>query len=151
MTLRKSDWQRKHKLLKRELQREEFSGWAEQDFVNYILELRQENELLEAQIEQLEKKAEELKPAPVQATLSEKDYRQRWSYPTKIVFILQWQKKPLTSIEIHNFLLKLDHRFSDLTDPKKKISVDLSRSVKNGRIKSIKQPGIKELLFTLPD
>lgn len=145
----RSNWQRRHRALKREMQDEEFSGWTDREFIEHILTLREDIELLESKIEKLERKnREEISGQAENNTLiPEKEYNQNWTYPAKIVFILKWQNRPLTSMEIHDFLLKLDVKFPDFNNPKNKLSVYLNRIVKNGRIKAEKLPGVKELRY----
>jgi hypothetical protein len=142
------DWQRK---LKRELQNEvlkEFENWTPAEFSNYILELREEIEALKAEMPADSKKgAEKAQKRP----LSESLFKQEWSYPTKIHFLLELRHRPLTSEELAADLLRLDSHFKDYNSPQKNLSVHLNRSIKSGRIKRIKQPGIRALYFALPE
>jgi len=74
-----------------------------------------------------------------------------WSYPTKIHFLLALHQRPLTSKELDECLSKLDSHYKDYNTPQYNLSVHLGRAVKSGRIKKIKQPGIKMLYFVLPE
>jgi hypothetical protein len=48
-------------------------------------------------------------------------------------------------------LAKMDKHYSAYPDPKATLSVYLTMSVRRGRIKRIKLPGIKTLYFALPE
>lgn len=142
------DWERK---LKRELQNEalkEFENWTPAEFSAYILELREEiKELKEESSHGSDKSPEIPKKQPLRESL----FKQQWSYPTKIHFLLELRQRPLTSEELVDELLRLDNHFKDYNSPQKNLSVYLNRATKSGRIKRIKLPGIRELYFALPD
>ncbi len=142
------DWERK---LKRELQNEvakEFENWSSGDFVSHILELREKIAALEDQEAAAPKKnAEKAQKRP----LTESMFKQEWSYPTKIHFLLELHQRPLTSEELAADLLKLDSHYKDYNSPQKNLSVHLNRATKSGRIKKIKKPGIRSLYFALPE
>lgn len=147
----KSKWRFQYKSLKVQEALQEFEGWTEKDFVKHILELRKEVIELEA-----EKAATKVKPTSIAEQekpkdLSEKDFDPQWSYPTKVAFLLTITNKPLTSEEINRMLIKLDKHYSAYADPKATLSVYLTMTVKRGRIKRIKLPGIKNLYFALPE
>lgn len=146
---KKSNWKHKYRSLRRQEGRQEFEEWSEDDFINYILELRAELEELQQKMEQqstaeanMEKQREEL---------AEKDFKQDWPYSTKFVFLLTLEKTPLTSRKIHKQLLELDKQYKFYNNPKGTLSVYLRAVVKSGRIKAIKIPGYKEKLFALPE
>ena len=143
-----SDWQRK---LKRELKNDvlkEFEGRSHNELVSAIVELREQNaeleELLKTKNENKGKKGQ--KPA-----LNEKMFKQEWSYPTKIHFLLALYQRPLTSKDLDTFLSRLDSHYKDHNTPQYNLSVHLGRAAKSGRIKKIKQPGVKLLYFVLPE
>lgn len=142
------DWERK---LKRELQNEglkEFENWTSAEFATYIVELRKEIETLKSLTSlHPNERAEKAKKQPLNESL----FKQTWSYPTKIHFLLELHQRPLTSEELSKHLLRLDSHFKDYNSPQKNLSVHLNRAIKSGRIKRIKLPGIRALYFALPE
>ena len=142
------DWERK---LKRELQNEvvkEFENWTSGDFVSHILELREKVAKLEGQeVAAPKKSGQKTQKLP----LTESMFKQEWSYPTKIHFLLELHQRPLTSEDLAAQLLKLDSHYKDYNSPQKNLSVHLNRATKSGRIKRIKLPGIRNLYFALPE
>jgi hypothetical protein len=141
------DWQRK---LQSELKKEafkEFEGWDSDHFISHIIGLREEIESLKEQLEQKE-------PGDSQSTqkqLSESNYKQSWTFATKIHFFLALHQKPLTSEDLHGYLMRIDEHYKDYENPRNNLSVTLGRVIKSGRIKRIKLPGIKHLYFALPE
>lgn len=143
-----SDWQRK---LNRELKNatlKEFEGWSHNELVEMIMSLRGENADLE---EQLISKDTSGAEKGQNSELNESMFRQEWSYVTKIHFLLALHQQPLTSRDIDGYLSKLDSHYKDYTTPQYNLYVHLSRAAKSGRIKKIKQPGIRMLYFALPE
>lgn len=142
------DWERK---LKRELQNEalkEFENWTPAEFSTYIVELRGEIDALNGRtLPDPEKGAEIARKPP----LNEGMFRQEWSYPTKIHFLLELRQRPLTSEELDKDFLRLDTHYKDYNSPQKNLSVHLNRATKSGRVKRIKLPGIRALYFALPE
>lgn len=142
------DWERK---LKRELKNEvlkEFEGWSNGELVSHIIDLREEITELESKL------ATNQSPeaASVQKNrLTESKFKQGWSHPTKIHFLLELNQKPLTSEDLHSLFLKLDSHYKDYDSPRNNLSVALGRASKSGRIKKIKEPGIKLKYYALPD
>lgn len=142
------DWERK---LKRELQNEvlkEFENWTPAEFSFYITQLREQIEVLKDQHAIAPEKSAKTAQKPA---LIESVFKQEWSYPTKIHFLLELHQRPLTSEELATDLLRLDSHFKDYNSPQKNLSVHLNRATKSGRIKRIKLPGIRELYFALPE
>ena len=141
------DWERK---LKRELKTDvlkELVGWSNGDLISYIVDLREEIAGLE---QQLNGKSSGAGEADQKDPLTESKYRQDWSYPTKIHFLLELHQKPLTSKDLNGLLSKLDSHYKDYDSPRNNLSVALGRASKSGRIKKIKQPGIKLKYYVLP-
>jgi hypothetical protein len=149
----KSNWKHKYRNLKRRKEREEFKNWSEDDFIDHILELRNELDALEQKHETLKATSvsENKIPAPVEKTIKPETYKQEWSYTSKFVFLLTLENRPLKSIEMHKHLLKLDKSYKFYSDPKTTLSVYLRAAVKLNRIQSLKVPGIKEKFFVLPE
>lgn len=142
------DWERK---LKCELKNEvlkEFEGWSNGDLISHIIDLREEISGLE---DQLNDKQSSTGEKGRKEPLTESKYKQDWSYPTKIHFLLELHQKPLTSEDLHGFLSKLDTHYKDYDSPKNNLSVALGRASKSGRIKKIKEPGIKLKYYALPE
>lgn len=142
------DWQRK---LKRELKNEtlkEFEGWSHTDLVSAIMELREQKTALEGQLLTNNVTGTEKGQKP---DLNESMFKVDWSYPTKIHFLLALHQRPLTSKDLDGYLSKLDSHYKDHNTPQYNLSVHLGRAVKSGRIKKIKEPGIKMLYFALPE
>lgn len=142
------DWERK---LKRELKNEvlkEFEGWSNGELVSHIIDLREEITGLESRLTAKESPEAGNGQKP---RLTESKFKQDWSYPTKIHFLLELNQKPLTSEDLHGLLSKLDNHYKDYDSPRNNLSVSLGRATKSGRIKKIKQPGIKLKYYALPD
>lgn len=138
------DWERN---LQRELKNaafKEFDGWTTQDFIKHILELREQVSELEAQLSSGEKNSAQKDP------LSENMYDLDWSFPTKIHFLLALHQRPLTSEDLDSFLSKLDSQYRDYQHPRNNLTTSISRAVKSGRIKKIKEPGFKLKYYALP-
>jgi hypothetical protein len=95
--------------------------------------------------------SESSKEIAIGTTLTEKDYKQEWSYPTKIAFLLTINQKPLTSEDLNKQLLKLDKHYKDYNSPIANLSTALQRATKSKRIIKIKSPGIKLLYYVLPE
>lgn len=142
------DWERK---LKRELKNDvlkEFEGWSNGDLISHIIDLREEIAGLEGQLDDKRFGAGE---KGQKESLTENKYKQDWSYPTKIHFLLELHQKPLTSEDLHGLLSKIDIHYKDYDSPRNNLSVALGRASKSGRIKKIKEPGIKLKYYALPD
>lgn len=142
------DWERK---LKRELKNDvlkEFEGWSNGDLISHIIDLREEITVLEGQ---LDAKQSGAAGKGHKEPLTESKYKQDWSYPTKIHFLLDLHQKPLTSEDLHGMLSKIDNHYKDYDSPRNNLSVALGRASKSGRIKKIKEPGIKLKYYALPE
>jgi hypothetical protein len=139
-----SDWKFRYKNAKRKEAEKEFDLWERSEFIAHILELRSEIITLR------DEKNPSISTPEVSASLEKKNYNQKWSLPTKITFILACSQKPMKSEEINTELLRLDSHYKDYDHPKNNLTVSLNRTIKNGRIKRIKLPGIRSLLFALP-
>ena len=143
-----NDWERK---LKRELKNEtlkEFETWTPSEFAFYISQLREQITVLK---EQLGAGSGNVAGSDQKQPLDEGMFRQDWSYPTKIHFLLELCQRPLTSEDLDKDLRRLDTHYKDYNSPQKNLSVHLNRSITSGRIKRIKQPGIKILHYALPE
>ncbi len=140
------DWQYR---LKREKEKEnfkEFDEWSRQDLMEHILELRSGI----AEIEEIAKDNGSGGASGAEIELSESDYKQTWSYPTKIAFLITVNKKPLTSDQLEELLRKRDTHFKDYSKPRNNLTVTLNRAVKSRRITKVKVPGIRSLFYALP-
>lgn len=150
-TPKKSTWKHKYRNLKRQEDRQEFENWSEDEFIGHILELRDELDSLQEKYDRLKvSKQEEKSGETLEKGLNIERFKQDWPYSTKFVFLLTLENRPLTSLEIHNYLLKLDKQYSFYNNPKSTLSVYLRSVVKSGRIKAVKIPGVKEKLFLMP-
>jgi hypothetical protein len=142
------DWQFRYKNAKKKELVQEFASWGNDDLINHIMELRSVIDEMQKEInagnDQAGKEGEN-------KALSEADYKQGWSYPTKIAFMLTILHKPLTSEEVHKLLLKLDTHYKDYKVPRNNLTVTLNRTIKSGRVKKIKVPGIRSLYYALPE
>jgi hypothetical protein len=141
------DWQYRLKREKEKQAFQEFDNWSRQDLIDYILQLR-------IGLDEMQEIAKtgglKLIPEP-QKELAESDFKQTWSYPTKIAFLLTINKKPLTSEELHKLLLRLDTHYRDYDAPRNNLTVTLNRTLKSGRVKKIKVPGVRSLYYALPE
>ncbi len=138
------NWQRN---LQRELKNvahKEFENWSTSDLITHILELREEITDLKEQGE-----GDQHEKAPKEP-LTESKYNPKWSYPTKIHFLLELHQKPLTSTDLDALLSKIDAHYKLYKHPKNNLTTSISRAVKSGRIKKIKEPGIKLKFYALP-
>lgn len=124
----------------------EFESASHADLVTQIHELRVKLNDCQQLIDKQE--AEQKKIADKKTALP--NYKQEWSYPTKILFIIYTLNKPLTSFEIHEQLKKRDKKFKDLQRPQTTLSGILNRACSTGRIAKYKIKGKAELLFVLP-
>ncbi len=120
----------------------EFEGMHRDQLLDMILKLREENEELHERIES------EVAQASKYDT---QDFRQEWSLPTKVTFLLHLENKPLTSEDLHNKLLDLDSHYKDYDSPKMNLTTTLKRVTANGRVAKIKLPGVRELIYALPE
>jgi hypothetical protein len=142
------DWERKLKLELKNDVLKEFEGWSNGDLISHIIDLREEITGLDAQLNTNQTGAgEKGRKEP----LTESKYKQTWSYPTKIHFLLELHQKPLTSEDLHGFLSKIDNHYKDYDSPRNNLSVALGRASKSGRIKKIKEPGIMLKYYALPE
>ncbi len=142
------DWRHKYKQVKQAELLKEFEGWSDRDFIAHIFELRETIVGLEAGKPSGKAKA----PAEaVTKAIDDKVYKQEWSYPTKIHFLIYQQQKPLTAADLHAVLLKVDTHYKDYDSPGNNLNVSLARMVKSGRIRRIKQPGVRGAYFVLPE
>lgn len=151
-TPKKSTWKHKYRNLKRQEERQEFENWSENDFINHIFELREELDALQEKFDKVSTaKQKEKSSEKAENGLKIEEFKQDWPYSTKFVFLLTHENKPLTSMEIHNYLLKLDKQYKFYTNPKSTLSVYLRTVSKSGRIKAVKILGFKEKLFVMPE
>lgn len=142
------NWERN---LQRELKnaaQKEFANWSSNDFIDHILELRQQISSLEDRLDAGDGKSAQ---KTQKESLTESMFKQEWSYPTKFHFLLALHQRPLTSEDLDRELLKLDSHYKDYKVPKNNLTTAINRSLKSGRIKKIKEPGIKMLYFVLPE
>lgn len=141
------EWKYKLKNEKNKTVSKEFDSWSREDLIEYVVELRRGmDEMLEVSRKEYEKS-----PAVVEKLYLETDYKQTWSYPTKIAFLLTLNQKPMTSEELDALLLKMDSHYKDYNSPRNNLTVTLGRAVKSGRIRKIKVPGIRSLYYVLPE
>lgn len=126
----------------------EFDDWNKDDLVGEIIRLRASNEELQSMVDHSDRKE---KKEDDKGAYSEKNYKQEWSLPTKVAFLLHLNDRPLTSEDMHKQLLRLDHHYKDYHDPRTNLSTTLKRVSKSRRIIKIKLPGIKELIYALPE
>ncbi len=143
----KKDWQNRYKREKDKQVYLEFESWSREDLIDYVLQLRAGLD----EMGEIAKNGGSGAGSGSQIELAETDYKQKWSYPTKIAFLLTLNKKPLTSEELDKLLRKHDTHFKDYTKPRNNLTVTLNRAVKSGRIKKIKVPGIRSLYYVLPE
>lgn len=141
------EWKHRYQKEQRTDAFKEFLSWGNNDLIEHILELRS---VIDKMNEELDGGAQK-NNNPSKKTFVETDFKQTWSYPTKIAFLLTLNQKPLTSEELHHLLLKLDKHYKDYDAPRNNLTVTLSRAVKSGRIKKEKVPGIKNLYYVLPE
>lgn len=141
------DWQYRLKHEKEKQAFQEFDDWSRQDLMEYILQLRSGLD----EMQEIAKNGGTKSVSDPEKVLTESDYKQGWSYPTKIAFLLTINQKPLTSEELHKVLLKLDGHYKDYDTPRNNLTVTLNRTLKSGRIKKIKVPGIRSLYYALPE
>jgi hypothetical protein len=144
-------WKFRHKLAKEQLDVSEFDGWKDSEYIKHILELRREISELEQVLEKSTEKKKAGSESASERKLSEKDFKQEWSYPTKIAFLITLQNRPVVSAELDSLLRKLDEHYANWKNPKLTLATTLTRCIKTGRIKKIKLPGVRELLFVLPE
>ncbi|MBA3665143.1 MAG: hypothetical protein H0W61_13170 [Bacteroidetes bacterium] len=138
------NWEHRAKTAIKKEALKEFAGWTDRDFINCIIDLREQIKSLEInQGQELQRVNEH--------EVKEDQFNKSWSVPTKIVFILHLLNKVLLSSEIYAKLISLDRSFKDYSSSKVVLSNYLTRSAKSGRIKKIKLPGIKTHYFALPD
>lgn len=138
-----SNWEQRAKSAIRKETIKEFAGWSEKDLIAHIIELRET-------VNTLQKEAKHKGAAISEATIASQ-FDKAWSVATKIVFILHLLNKPLLSSEVYKKLIGLDKSFKDFSSSKTVLSNYLTRSVKSGRIKKVKLPGIKTHYFVLPE
>lgn len=157
MSYKGESWRVRNKDMNVLAQINEFKEWGVTDFIIYILELRQELSKLKTKREELELQLLEKQPTNSQSEKPDlfadvkEQYKQEWSYPTKVVYLLTLKNTPLTSTQIHDILMEVDDNFSHGKDPRHKINTYLYLSRKYGRIKGVKLPGIKGYFFALPE
>lgn len=142
------DWQFRYKNAKKSELLKEFEGWDKEDLINHIMELRGVIRDMESD---LDSGGSEKGQQATKKVLSEADYKQAWSYPTKIAFLITMLQKPLTSEEIHQHLLKLDSHYKDYKVPRNNLTVTINRTLKSGRVRKVKVPGIRSLYYVLPE
>lgn len=150
-------WRMRNKELNLLSQMNEFKDWDIRDFIVHILELRQEltkekikQQELEIQLREKQVKKKQSEKVDPFADVKEY-YKQEWSYPTKVVYLLTIKNTPLTSAQIHDILMDVDDNFPHGKDPRHKINTYLYLGRKYGRIKGVKLPGIKGCFFALPE
>lgn len=117
----KKDWQNRYKREKDKLIYREFEDWSREDLIDHIVELR-------AGLDEMGEIAKNGRSG-AEKEVAEADYKQTWSYPTKIAFLLTLNKKPLTSEELEKLLRKQDTHFKDYTKPRNNLTVTLNGSV----------------------
>ncbi len=139
--LKNKNWIFSQSYFNKKQSQKEFETWNHDELVNHIFELRIQlnNQSLIKNKEALAKK------------ITHKDYQQDWSYPNKITFLVEWQNKPLTSLEIQKLLIQLDKRFKKLQRPITTLSGLLTRTHQSNRISKYKIKGKSELYFVLPN
>jgi hypothetical protein len=120
----------------------EFEGMDRDQLIDIILQLRKENA-------ELFKKINSETEAQSEYTVN--DYKQGWSLPTKVAFLLHLKNKPLTSEDLHKLLLRLVGHYKDYDNPKMNLTTTLKRVSKSKRIIKVKMPGVRELIYALPE
>ena len=124
-----------------------FSTWNKEKLINHIIDLR-------LVIDELKREVQELTPASIKEKsqlLSTNRYRQNWPYTVKLKFLIALNRKPLTSNDLYDILMKMDDQFRTLKSPNNVLLVTLNRSVEYEQLKKIKVPGKRSLYYFLPE
>ena len=143
---KKENWVFSQSYYNKQIVIKEFATSSREELMQCIYGLRLEINNLQQLIDK--QKAEEVKLSIKKIVAS--DYKQEWSYPTKLFFLISFFDKPMTSLELHKQLRQFDKYFKALQRPTTTLSSILNRSCTTGRIAKYKVKGIKELLFVLP-
>ncbi|MFL5763576.1 MAG: hypothetical protein ACJ77K_06495 [Bacteroidia bacterium] len=141
----RKDWQFRYDKERRKEIQKEFEDWSSPQLIDEIIRLREQLEAVSK-----ERIAQEGEKTPKTGP-SAKDYKQEWSYPTKVAFLLTVAGKPLKSEDLDKLLLKYDRHYKNYNFPFKNLTVHLNRALKSGRIKKIKVPGVRALYYALPE
>lgn len=124
---------------------------------------RESDKFYKKQIQDYEKRFEELLKMHAQTQVITEDYKRivdlklgntyniNATWVDKIVFVLKAAGRPLRSSEIINVLSKNDITLRTLTDPQKGLSAHLTKALKYGRIIGTKQKGQNGYVFSLPE
>lgn len=142
------EWQFRYKNAKKSELLKEFEGWDKEDLINHIMELRS---VISGMEKDMEGSGDQKGQQSAKKAISKDDYKQGWSYATKIAFLLTLNDKPLTSEELEKLLRQHDSHFKDYDRPRNNLTVTLNRMVKSKRIAKIKVPGIRSLFYALPE
>lgn len=138
---KKQNWIFSEAYLHKQQITKELSDYSTSQLIDLIIELRNE-------VNNLNVKKSETKHIEPATDLS--GYKQEWSYPRKLAFLLIQLNKPLTSVEIQGYFTKMDKGFKRLQRPISTLSGILHRACTSGRIAKYKLKGQRELLFVMP-
>ena len=131
---KKENWVFSQSYYNKQIVIKEFATSSREELMQCIYGLRLEINNLQQLIDK--QKAEEVKLSIKKIVAS--DYKQEWSYPTKLFFLIKFSDKPMTSLELHKKLRQFDGHFKALQRPTTTLSSMLSRSCTTERIAKYK-------------
>ena len=155
--------QTKEDLIKKILELQERDKELVEKKFNLHKSQRESDKFYKKQIQDYEKRFEELLKMHAQTQVITEDYKRivdlklgntyniNATWVDKIVFVLKAAGRPLRSSEIINVLSKNDITLRTLTDPQKGLSAHLTKALKYGRIIGTKQKGQNGYVFSLPE
>lgn len=155
--------QTKEDLIKKILELQEHDKELVEKNFNLHKSQRESDKFYKKQIQDYEKRFEELLKMHAQTQVITEDYKRivdlklgntyniNATWVDKIVFVLKAAGRPLRSSEIINVLSKNDITLRTLTDPQKGLSAHLTKALKYGRIIGTKQKGQNGYVFSLPE
>ncbi len=70
-------------------------------------------------------------------------YNQEWTWKEKLLYILNWEGRPLTIVDFVNVLKDLDHNYGHVSNPNNTVAVYLRRLVMADQLIRYKIPKIR--------
>lgn len=153
MAKSKQEWKSKARLAKKETVVSLYEDWDREELIEFIEELKTENE----ELKHLHESVKEDKNV-LATNLGENNernnlvgYNKDWTWVSKMVFVLRQMNRPLKSKELLVLLEGVDDNIKFFADKTKTFSSLLNKATKYQRVLEYKIRGVKGYFYVLPE
>jgi hypothetical protein len=153
MAKSKQEWKSKARLAKKETAVSLYEDWDREELIEFIEELKAENE----ELKHLQESEKEDKSVLVAGSGESTErnilsgYNKDWTWVSKMVFVLRQMNRPLKSKELLVYLEGVDDNIKFFADKTKTFSSLLNKATKYQRVLEYKIRGVKGYFYILPE